>query len=109
MVINGTRVSDGISYYINGVMVNPQRNLRGEDEDRSGTGVLKNDQTFFPAWIDELCFWNRRLDPQEIEDLYNSYGKYYVVYVKSTCWLVTLTLLRDVAKRQFQNMQKNFT
>ena len=36
--------------------------------------------------------------------------KYYVVYVTSTCWLVTfLTLLSDVAKRQFQNMQKNFT
>ena len=26
--------------------------------------------------------------------------KYYVVYVTSTCWLVMLTLLRDVAKRR---------
>ena len=25
--------------------------------------------------------------------------KYYIVYVTSTCWLVTLTLLRDIAKR----------
>ena len=32
-----------------------------------------------------------------------------VVYVMSTGWLVTfLTLLRDVAKRHFQNMQKKF-
>ena len=37
-------------------------------------------------------------------------SKYCVVYVTSTCWLVTfLTLLSDVAKRQFQNMQKKFT
>ena len=36
-------------------------------------------------------------------------GKYYVVYVTSTGWLVTFfTLLRDVAKRQFQNMQNKF-
>ena len=35
--------------------------------------------------------------------------KYYVVYVKSTCWFVTFfTLLSDVAKRQFQNMQNKF-
>ena len=41
----------------------------------------------------------------EIENSFNA-TKYYVVYVTSTCWLVTfLTLLRDVAKRQFQNMQ----
>ena len=32
--------------------------------------------------------------------------KYYIVYIMSTCWLRTfLMLLRDVAKRQFQNMQ----
>ena len=36
--------------------------------------------------------------------------KNYVVYGTSACWLMTfLTLLRDVAKGQFQNMQKNFT
>ena len=36
-------------------------------------------------------------------------GKYYVVYLTSTCWLVMfLTLLRDLAKRQFQNMQNKF-
>ena len=35
--------------------------------------------------------------------------KYYIVYVTSTCWLVMfLTLLSDVAKRQFQNMQNKF-
>ena len=35
--------------------------------------------------------------------------KYYVVYVMSTCRLVMfLMLLRDVAQRQFQNMQNKF-
>ena len=35
-----------------------------------------------------------------------SLKKYYVVYVTATCWPVMfLTLLRDIAKRLFQNMQ----
>ena len=55
-------------------MVNSTQPYRGVGVDEPGTGILKNYQTFDPVWIDELCFWNRTLDDQEIEDLYNSYG-----------------------------------
>ena len=38
-------------------------------------------------------------------EFFVAYFKYYVVYVTSTCWLMTfLMLLRDVGKRKFQNM-----
>ena len=74
MVINGTTISDGMSYYINGMKVNPQHNGESQVDNAPGTGILYNRRTLSPVWIDELCFWNRTLDDQEIEDLFDNYG-----------------------------------
>ena len=75
IIINGTRASDGISYYINGMKMDPAlQEPRSSLTIEPGTGILSNHPTNYPVLIDELCFWNTTLDDQEIEDLYNSYG-----------------------------------
>ena len=77
VVVNGTTVSDGISYYKNGVEVNSETGNIWDDYQvtfRPGSGILKDPINNSSGWIDELCFWNRRLDAQEIKDLYESYN-----------------------------------
>ena len=49
--IYGTRASDGISYFINGVMVHPLWSPGGVHKFKPGTDILKKDQTFYPVWI----------------------------------------------------------
>ena len=67
-----------------------------------------------PFKIDILnysCLWMNclRITHEQPVLKMHEVSKYYIVYVTSTCWLVMfLMLLRDIAKRQFQNIQNKF-
>ena len=65
-------MSDGISYYIDGAKVTPSDHQEDNDtKHKPGKGILSLGAPF-RVYVDELCFWNRTLNNQEIEALYNN-------------------------------------
>ena len=77
-VVNGTSALDGVYHYIDGQRREPTESYPLDDTATPGDGALfaggpliGSFELSLPTWLDELCFWNRKLSDQEIKDLYN--------------------------------------